>query len=79
MNRFRLSKAEDYEAKYELLFKDNQKTVSDLIETKEELDKTRKDLDKLQLDYQQANLTIKNLRGEVEAEKRNSEELRAKK
>lgn len=67
MNKFRLSKAEDYEAKYELLFKDNQKTVSDFIETKQELEKTRKDLDKLQLDYQQANLTIKNLRGEVEA------------
>jgi hypothetical protein len=67
VNKFRLSKAEDYEAKYELLFKDNQKTVSDFIETKQELEKTRKDLDKLQLDYQQANLTIKNLRGEVEA------------
>ncbi len=62
MAKFRLSKAEDYEAKYDLLFKDKQKTVSEFIETKEELDKTRKDLDKLQLDYQQANLTIKNLK-----------------
>jgi hypothetical protein len=42
------------------------------------LEHTQRDFDKLQLDYQAAQLTIKNLRGEVEAEKKTSEELRAK-
>jgi hypothetical protein len=40
--RFRLSKTEDLDRKYNLLFQENQKTVSDYIDTKEELDKNRK-------------------------------------
>ena len=61
-----------------MLFKENQKTVSDCIYTNEELEHVQREFDKLQHDYQTAQLTIKNLRGEVEAEKKTSEELRTK-
>ncbi len=47
MAKFRLSKAEDIEIKYDILFRENQKTVADLIETKEGLEIAHKDIDRL--------------------------------
>lgn len=76
VTKFRLSKSEDIQIKYDILFRENQKTVSDCIEVKEQLDNTRKQLDKLQLDYNSANQLIKTLRAEVEAEKRSNQDLR---
>lgn len=40
--KFRLSKADDIEIKYDILFRENQKTVADCIEAREALENTRK-------------------------------------
>jgi hypothetical protein len=40
--KFRLTKAEDVEIKYDILFRENQKTVADCVDTREELEITRK-------------------------------------
>ena len=61
--KFRLSKAEDVEIKYDILFRENQKTVADCVDAREELEITRKDLDKLRIDHDQARQLIKNLQG----------------
>jgi len=42
VTKFRLTKAEDVEVKYDILFRENQKTVADCVDTREELEITRK-------------------------------------
>ncbi|MCB0370049.1 MAG: hypothetical protein KDD45_11655 [Bdellovibrionales bacterium] len=54
VTKFRLEKAQDIEIKYDILFKENQKTVADCVDAREELEKTRKELDCLQLEHAQA-------------------------
>ena len=41
VTKFRLQKSEDIEIKYDILFRENQKTVADYVEAKEELEATR--------------------------------------
>ena len=78
VTKFRLSKAEDVEIKYDILFRENQNSVADCVEANELLEGTRKELDRLQIDNNQANQQVKSLKAEVEAEKNNSKDLNQK-
>ena len=77
--RFKLSKSEDYEQKYELLFKENQNTIADEQQAREELDRIRRELDRTRLDYDQQSEVLRGVRGELEGEKKAKEEVHKKK
>lgn len=77
--RFKLSKAEDFEIKYDILFKDNQKAVADYLALLEEHDRAQRDLERAAVLQEQTNQTLKSLRAELEAEKREREQQTAKK
>ena len=50
VTRFKLSKSEDYEVKYDLLFKENQNTISDHQQAADDLDRTKRELDRAHLE-----------------------------
>lgn len=77
--KFKLSKAEDYEIKYDLLFKENQKTITDYLDGRDELERARRELERTRADHDQALLNNRALRAELDAEKKASEEVRTKK
>lgn len=77
--RFKLSKAEDFEIKYDILFKENQKTVAEHLALLEEHDRTLHQLDRTSLLQEQTAQQARTLRAELEAEKRERETQTAKK
>ena len=77
--RFKLSKAEDFEIKYEILFKDNQKAVTDYLALLEEHDRLQRDHERATLLQEQTDQQLRAARGELEAEKREREQQTAKK
>lgn len=72
VTKFKLSKAEDYQIKYDLLFKENQTTVTNFLDNRDQLEKVKRDLDRALLQQDNANQSIRNLREEVQTEKRNN-------
>jgi hypothetical protein len=62
VSKFKLSKAEDYEIKYDLLFKENQSTVTKFLDNRDELEKVKRDLDRAVLEQDNANQLIRSLR-----------------
>lgn len=78
VTKFKLSKAEDAQIKYDILFRENQKTLADCAEAKFELENKTNDFDKLQLEFSQVNQQIRALKAEVDNEKKNNQDLRQK-
>jgi hypothetical protein len=61
--RFKLSKAEDYEVKYDAIFQERQKTVADYLATREELDQSQRDLAACEAERERLRLEVKTLQG----------------
>lgn len=76
--KFRLSKAEDYQAKYDQLFKANQDTTQLLEVVAEEKERGDRENDRLRVELEQAKLSVRNLSLELENAKRSVEDQRAK-
>ncbi len=68
--QFRLSKAEDYEIKYDSLFKDNQKVAKDHEALLGDFDKAQRDLNRLEIDQEQSSHLIRDLQVEVDTLKK---------
>ena len=77
--RFKLSKAEDFEIKYDILFKDNQKAVADYLALLEEHDRTQREQERAGVLQEQTDQQLRTVRAELDAEKREREQQTAKK
>lgn len=76
--KFKLSKAEDIEIKYDILFRENQKALADCAEAKFKLENKANDFDRLELELTQSNQQVKALKADVDNEKKNNQDLRQK-
>ncbi len=72
MAKFKLSKAEDIEIKYDILFRENQKTLADCAEAKFQLENKANDFDRLELELTQSNQQVRALKADVDNEKKNN-------
>lgn len=52
--------------------------MTEFLDNRDELDKVKRDLDRARVEQENASQLIRNLRGEIAAEKRANEELRGK-
>lgn len=77
--RFKLSKAEDFEVKYDAIFQDRQRSVADYLATREELDETQRALAVSENERERLKLEVKNLQNEAENHRQGKEEQRARK
>ncbi len=72
VSQFRLSKAEDFEIKYDSLFKENQRVVKDHEALLSDFDKAQRDLNRLEIDQEQSSHLIRDLQAEVDTLKKSN-------
>lgn len=77
--KFRLQKAEDFEDKYDILFKQYQSMAQDFAIARDECVAKSREAADLTIRLDEANLIIKNLETNVETSKQNAEEIRRRK
>lgn len=65
--RFKLSKAEDYEIKYDDAFKEKQRAVTELLNLQDENERNLRELDRANVDRDQLASTVKNLTAELDS------------
>lgn len=78
LNKYRLQKAEDFEAKYEQLFKQHQNTNEELDNTRDNLLQRTRENNDLKLKLEQAELKIHNLSAEVQNTRNTTEDVKKK-
>lgn len=73
VTRFRLTQAEDYQAKYEYIFDENQKINKEFSDQREELEQRQRVLAAAQAENLRLGLEVKSLRSKAEEHRQGQE------